>query len=200
VGRPHDGAAREVEVTTWHLEMTAPAQLRPVACPDARLSVTRVGSPSPELSRFLYTAVGADWYWTDRLDWTYHQWLDYLDRTEVETWVASLDGTPCGYFELERQAESSVELAYFGLLPSFTGRRIGGWLLSVAAARAWSLQEPLTRRIWVHTCSLDGPHALANYQARGFQVFKTETHRQTITDQPAGPWPGAARSATVPAT
>jgi hypothetical protein len=28
--------------------------------------------------------------------------------------------------------------------------------------------------VWVHTCTLDGPHALANYEARGLRPFRTE--------------------------
>jgi hypothetical protein len=31
------------------------------------------------------------------------------------------------------------------------------------------------RRVWVHTCTLDHPSALKNYQARGFSLYKTET-------------------------
>ena len=168
-------------MTTWHLEMLDPAWLRPVARPDERLSVVRAGVASPELNRFLYTAVGADWFWTDRLGWTTDEWRVYLERPELETWVAWLDGTPAGYFELEQQAEGSVEIAYFGLLPAFTGRRIGAHLLSVAAARAWSLWPPATRRVWLHTCSLDSPRALGNYQARGFRLFKTETETVPVT-------------------
>ena len=30
------------------------------------------------------------------------------------------------------------------------------------------------RRVWVHTCTLDHPAALANYQARGMKSYKTE--------------------------
>jgi hypothetical protein len=29
--------------------------------------------------------------------------------------------------------------------------------------------------VWVHTCTLDHPAALGNYQARGMVVYKTET-------------------------
>jgi GNAT superfamily N-acetyltransferase len=193
-------ATHDVDVTTWHLEMLDPSWLRAVGRPDERLSVARVGAPSPELNRFLYQAVGVAWYWTDRLPWTRERWLAYLDRPEVETWVVWLDGAPCGYVELERQGDIDVEVAYFGLLPAFTGRRIGGWLLSVAVARAWSLGPPPTRRVWVHTCSLDGPHALSNYQARGFRLFKTETQRRSIRAEPPEPWSGAPRGGTVQAT
>jgi hypothetical protein len=31
-----------------------------------------------------------------------------------------------------------------------------------------------TRRVWVHTGSLDHPCALANYQARGLQVYRED--------------------------
>jgi hypothetical protein len=30
----------------------------------------------------------------------------------------------------------------------------------------------LGSRVWVHTCTLDGPHALANYEARGLERYK----------------------------
>lgn len=73
-----------------------------------------------------------------------------------------------------------MEITYFGLLPAFRGRRIGGHLLSVGTARAWDLAErwpgrPPTRRVWVHTCSDDGPHALDNYRRRGFRIFDVRT-------------------------
>src|SRR5205823_340975 len=76
--------------------------------------------PTPELGRFLYTAVGGNWYWTDRLGWTYQQWAQRM--VETETWVTYLDGTPAGYFELDASVPGDVEIAYFGLLPAFIGR------------------------------------------------------------------------------
>jgi GNAT superfamily N-acetyltransferase len=81
--------------------------------------------------------VGGDWHWTDRLGWTRDEWLVYLDRPELETWIGYQEGTPAGYFEMERQPESQVELKYFGLLPQFIGRGLGGALLTAAVARAW---------------------------------------------------------------
>jgi len=75
-------------------------------------------------------SVGGDWYWLTRLDWTLDRWRKYLDRPGVETWVAWHRGTPAGYIELEGQADAAVEIAYFGLLPDFIGRGIGGYLLT----------------------------------------------------------------------
>lgn len=173
-----------IDVTTWSLEQTSPADLSPAREPEAGAGVriVRAEVPSPAFSRFLYTAVGADNDWTDRLEWRGEQWLAFLDRPGVETWVAYERGTPAGYIELEPQDAGVVEITYFGLLPSFRGRRIGGHLLTWGVGRAWDLAErapglPPTKRVWVHTCSKDGPYALDNYRRRGFRVFdvKTET-------------------------
>jgi len=176
------------QVTTYFLEMRAPDELRPARAQVARLEIRQAHMPAPELNRFLYTAVGGDWFWVDRLGWSYVRWFEYLNRPELETWVAYLCGTPAGYFELERQAGDEVELAYFGLLPQFIGQGIGGLLLTRAIERAW---EWGARRVWLHTCTLDGPAALDNYLARGFRVYKEETEAKELPDRSPGPWPGA---------
>jgi len=155
-------------VTTFHLEMNSPDELRP-ASGGAKLEVRRAEAPCPELNRFMYSAVGGEWQWVDRLRWSERQWLEYLDRPELETWLGYVKGTPAGYFELESQPEANVEIVYFGLLPSFVGKGYGGSLLTAAVKRAWAMNA---ERVWVHTCSLDHPAALANYQARGFVIFK----------------------------
>lgn len=66
--------------------------------------------------------------------------------------------------------------------------------MTVGVAAAWSLADRWpgredTRRVWVHTCSQDGPTAMANYERRGFKVFKTETEPKEETPTPA---PGRA--------
>ncbi|MEU6818966.1 GNAT family N-acetyltransferase [Streptomyces sp. NPDC046860] len=185
-----------IPVTTWSLEQTSPADLLPAAAPEGtRLRIVRAEVPSPEFSRFLYAAVGGDIRWTDRLGWTYARWREYLERPGVETWVAYERDTPAGYLELEASAEGVVEIAYFGLLPAFRGRRIGGHLLSVGTARAWDLatrrpEFAPVKRVWLHTCSKDGPHALDNYLRRGFTLFDTKVELEAELPTP-GPWPGA---------
>jgi GNAT superfamily N-acetyltransferase len=178
----------QVEVTTWYLEMHAPDELVHAGRPLVEARIERADIPSPELSRFLYTAVGGGWYWIDRLDWDYARWLSYLDRPAVETLVLYVSGTPAGYVELEVQAEDNVEVAYFGLLPRFIGLGLGRYLLSVGVERAWAQGA---RRVWLHTCSLDGPRALANYTARGFRVYQRSVELIELPEGPPGPWPDA---------
>lgn len=176
-------------VTTWSLESTDPADLRRARPPRAGARLDRACRPSPELGRYLYTAVGGHWYWTDRLAWTYAQWLERLSHPRVETWLATSEGTPVGYFELDGSRAGEVEIAYFGLLPAAIGQGFGGWLLTEAIQRAWAMGAG---RVWVHTCTLDGPAALANYRARGLRVVNERTELVELEGEPPGPWPGAA--------
>lgn len=179
-------------VRTTFLEMRTPEALRPSIRIPAEVLLLKAGTPRPELSRFLYTAVGGDWYWRDRLPWTWSDWMAWLDRPEVETWVAYHRGTPAGYFELEAQEGGDVEIAYLGLLPGFDGAGLGGYLLTQAVHRGFRMR-PGVARVWVHTCTLDHPLALVNYLARGFEVFQEEETDVDLPDHPPGPWPDAER-------
>lgn len=180
---------RSIPVTTWYLEMKDRTQLRPVTKPPD-CALTRAEVPSPALNRFLYTSVGGAWHWWDRLPWTWEQWLQWLDTPDVETWVLSVRGTPAGYFELQRQNGGDVEIAYFGIAPDFFGKGLGKYLLAASIEHAWEMGA---KRVWVHTCSLDHPAALANYRARGMSLYKEETVMKDVPASPPGPWPGAER-------
>jgi len=57
------------------------------------------------------------------------------------------------------------------------GQGLGKHLLSCAVRDAWALRPT---RVWLHTCTLDHPHALSNYEARGFVAYKTE-HYEVAT-------------------
>ena len=174
----------KTEVTTFYLEMLTPAGLKPGKVTD--LSILEAPVPCPELNRFLYTAVGANWYWCDRLTWTYQAWLTHLNQETVRTWVGYSMGNPAGYFELEQHRDRSVEILTFGLLPQFIGRGYGGHLLTAALQTAWAMAP---ERVWVHTCSLDGPTALKNYQARGMTIYQEIVTLQELPEVSPGPWP-----------
>src|SRR5690242_15213677 len=137
-------------VTTWYLEQTAPGDLRPArplpASSGVRIEAADLRGPqAAEFGRFLYSAVGGDCSWTDRLPWPVERWRTHLARPGCELWVAHEDGTegaaPAGYMELDAQDDGVVEIAYFGLLPDFRGRGLGGHLLSHGTARAWDLAD-----------------------------------------------------------
>jgi ribosomal protein S18 acetylase RimI-like enzyme len=128
--------------------------------------------PEVSLCRQLYEEVGRDYQWTDRLGWSDERWTYHFMKPQVQLWVLWAITNPAGYFELRREDDDeSVEIAYFGLRPEYTGRGLGGRLLACAVRQA----REVAPRVWVHTCTKDHPHALANYRSRGFQVFRTES-------------------------
>jgi GNAT superfamily N-acetyltransferase len=139
--------------------------------------VVRQEPCDPDLYRELYEGVGTDYHWRDRRSWTDEQLSEHLARPEIEIWVLRERGSPRGFFELARQDDGSVEIAYFGLMPLGIGQGLGRALLTSAIDEAWSL-KPAPSRVWLHTCTLDHPAALANYIARGFQV--THSERYTV--------------------
>ncbi|MBB1389344.1 GNAT family N-acetyltransferase [Shewanella sp. SG44-6] len=164
------------DISIFNLEMTDRSQLKPKH--DANgLTVVEVQIKQYQFNRFLYQFVGAGWEWTDRLPWTNSQWQAYSEADNLHLFVAYKDGAPAGYFELQQQDEANVEIVYFGLGERFIGKGFGGYLLTQAIEKAWEL--PNTRRVWVHTCTLDHPSALQNYQARGFSLFRTDTEPRT---------------------
>jgi GNAT superfamily N-acetyltransferase len=103
--------------------------------------------------------------------WTESQWQEYAESNRLSTFAAFYDGSVAGYYELMGDYEGAIEVAILGLTPKFVGGGFGGVLLSSALEEAWRGNP---KRVWLHTCTLDHPAALANYQARGMKVFKVE--------------------------
>jgi len=160
-------------VTITYLETRSPQELRPPNRPASTLAIQEVFENQWQQSRSYYCAVGAPWAWNDKRFWSDEQWQAYAKAPELRTFIAYLQNEPVGYFELHQSNTTEIEIAYFGLLPTFVGRGLGGELLTKTLETAWQ-QKP--SRVWVHTCDLDHPAALANYQARGMAVYKVEVH------------------------
>jgi GNAT superfamily N-acetyltransferase len=158
-------------VVRTYLELTDRNAIRPAKPPRTRgaIHIARADPPDGATSRWFYLEVGRPHQWTDNLHRTDAEWQAWAEQ--VETWVATVDGARAGYYELRGADPGAVEIAYFGLLPDAQGIGLGGHLLTHALNRALELAP----RAWVHTCTLDGPHALANYEARGLRRFRTET-------------------------
>ena len=68
------------------------------------------------------------------------------------------------------RAVARQQLVY-RVLGEYIGKQLGGYLLSEAIKISFNIGS---KRIWVHTCSLDHENALKNYLSRGMKVFKSE--------------------------
>jgi ribosomal protein S18 acetylase RimI-like enzyme len=116
---------------------------------------------------------GKEHRWTDRLVWTDKQWMEYISDQKVKTYILKKSNDVAGYFELIfHQEKKETEIAYLGLLKEYQNKKLGSFLLTSAIKNSFL---NTTKRVWVHTCSLDHKHALNNYISRGMRVYKTES-------------------------
>lgn len=166
--------AKRVEVIRRILEISDPSALTPPKNPP-RVPFELVEVHDPKINREFYETVGGPYYWTDRLRWTDSDWSRWEAR--VETRLVMVEGERAGYFELE-SAVGRVTIAYFGLFGRFHGLGIGGHALTAAIRRGFEL-APLVQ---VSTNNLDGPYALANYEARGMRERERFVEYRVVDD------------------
>jgi len=179
LGTPPDPLEGKLRSVITYLQMTERPAPRQVPLPgNLRLALLHAERPSVPFYRFLYHTVGKRWFWWVRRAMSDEALAAVIQDPLVEVYVLYCDGQPAGYFELDRRVAEEVELAYFGLLPDFIGRRLGPYLLGQAIDLAWTYGP---RRLWVNTNSLDHPRALPLYQKLGFVPYRQET---VVIDDP----------------
>ena len=171
-----------VSVRRTHLELRTPAELRPARPPAEAARLVRRDPIRVADYLELYSLVGAPWLWRDRLVWSAEELERYLALPSVHVWSAHVEEETAGYFELQQHRDTSVELMYFGLVPAFMGRGLGGWLLTRAAQESFALGAS---RITLNTCTLDAPQALPNYLARGFRIVREDQYLLDVPEMGA---------------
>jgi GNAT superfamily N-acetyltransferase len=164
--------AATVETVVTYLEMTDPPRVLPPQPVGPRLALMKVETIPLHFYRYLYATIGHDWLWVDRLKLDDGALAQLVQRESIEISVLYANGAPAGYFELGLAGGKTVDLVYFGLMPDWTGRKIGPWFLGCAVMEAFSTGA---ERLTINTCTLDHPGALPLYQRLGFQPVRRET-------------------------
>ena len=160
------------EILRKYLEIKSLEDFKEVKKPSENYSINLVNPRDFQLNKFFYKNVGNKYEWVDRLVWTDQNWIDYISDERLSTYMLKEDSEIAGYFELIfHHRTGDAEIAYFGILEEYFGKKLGGYLLSEAIKQSFSLN---CKRVWVHTCSLDHQNALKNYLARGMKIFKSE--------------------------
>ena len=156
-----------------YLELKSLEDFKEVKKPSEDYSVELVDKKDFQLNKFFYKNIGKNCHWIDRLVWTDINWIQYVSDEKLFTYILKEKNEIAGYFELIFSEDiKEAEIAYFGILEEYFGKRLGGYLLSEAIKISFSIGA---LRLWVHTCSLDHKNALLNYQSRGMKIFKSET-------------------------
>jgi GNAT superfamily N-acetyltransferase len=156
-------APGEVATVVTTLEMTT----RPTAAapPPGSLRLERWERPALDRYRALFRRVGARWLWFSRLAMRDEAVTAIIHDPAVEVYAAMEGTADIGMVELDFRTAGACEITYFALVPERAGRGLGRWLMAQALARAWA---PGVTRVWLHTCTLDHPHALGFYRREGF--------------------------------
>ena len=161
-----------LDIVITYLEMrTAPTRPTVPAPPVGKIALLRAERPTVSYYRYLYNTVGEPWLWWERRRLSDAELAAIIHDPLVEIFVLYIDGVPAGYAELDRRTPEEIELAYFGLIPEFMGRKLGPFLLNWVADTAW-FHKP--KRLWVNTNNLDHPKALQIYQKAGFVPYRQE--------------------------
>ena len=153
-----------------YLEINSLSELNESKIVEEGYSIKLVEPVDFQLNKFFYKNVGKNHHWVDRLVWTEKQWTEYVSNKKVKTYILKKQDDLAGYFELILH-QNEIEIAYLGLLEEYQNKKLGSFLLSSAIKNSFSYQ---TKRVWVHTCSLDHKNALNNYIDRGMKIFKKE--------------------------
>ena len=161
------------EIERNYLEINSLEDLNETNILSEDYSIKLVEPRDFQLNKFFYKNVGKNHHWIDRLIWTDQQWSNYTSDNKVKTYILKNKDDLVGYFELiYHKDKEEVEIAYLGLLEEYYNKKLGSYLLSAAIRNSFSDK---TKRVWVHTCSLDHQNALNNYLSRGMKIFKKET-------------------------
>ncbi len=174
----HDIPLGKLAAVVTHLEMTSPAPLRPAPNGEGA-EIRRVTCPDLDWYRDLFTRVGTqEWMWLSRMELDDTALAAVLNDPRVQCYAMQSQGGDEGLLELDFRQPKECELAFFGTTRAMIGTGAGRMLMNRAIQAAWA--KPI-ERLYVHTCTLDHPSALAFYQRSGFVPVRQQIE---IADDP----------------
>ena len=160
------------KIERFYLEINTINDLKTKPISSECFSLKEANKDNFDLNKFFYKQIGKKHRWVDRLVWEDKKWIEYVENPRVKTFILKDNNNLVGYYETIRDVDKDQsEIAYFGILEEYFGKKCGGYLLSEAINQLF--QEGMSR-VWLHTCSLDHKNAIKNYLARGMQIFKSE--------------------------
>jgi len=162
---------KRIPTVVTFLEMDRKPSALPPPQPKDKIAILRAANPPVHFYRYLYDTIGADYFWVDRKKKSDAEIAAILNASTLELYVLYVDGCPAGMAELDFADAAIAQLAYFGLMPQYVGRRLGYFFLYQAAKICWA--RPISK-LRVNTCTLDHPRALPLYQRVGFTPYSRE--------------------------
>lgn len=163
VGYRRVPAGKIVNAVTW---MEARAPVPGLARP---LTMTRIAEPDSASYRAIFLEIGAPWLWDRAAEMSDAEIAaHFADPRQHLYYGHDESGAHVGMVEFSMAEDNEIEITYFGLFPSLTGRGFGKRLMAGALHQAWRLGPS---RIWLHTSSFDHHSVIGFYRACGFEPF-----------------------------
>ncbi|MDC1146712.1 GNAT family N-acetyltransferase, partial [Candidatus Pelagibacter sp.] len=123
-----------------YLELKSLKDFKEVKKPSEDYSVELVNPKDFQLNKFFYKNIGKNCHWVDRLVWTELNWTKYVLDEKLSTYILKNKDQIAGYFELLFNKDTKeAEIAYFGILEEYFGKKLGGYLLSEAIKFSFNL-------------------------------------------------------------
>ncbi|MGB8602241.1 MAG: GNAT family N-acetyltransferase [Rhizomicrobium sp.] len=168
---PDSAAPKTVGMTVTFLHMHQRSVMVAPTAPKEKVAILRADHPPVHFYRYLYNAVGGPWLWVERRKMSDETLSAIITNPLNELYVLYVAGCPAGMGEIDFRKPDTAQIAYFGLVPDYIGRRLGYFFLYHVVANAWSRA---VHKVTVNTCTLDHPRALPLYQRMGFTPYSRE--------------------------
>ena len=115
------------KISRNYLEIKSIDELNYSKSPNKKCELLEINPPDFQINKFFYKQIGSDHRWTDRLVWDDQKWVSYVSNPNVKTYVLKENDDLVGYFEqIINQEKNDCEIAYFGILKEFYGKKYGG--------------------------------------------------------------------------
>jgi GNAT superfamily N-acetyltransferase len=157
----------QIAAVITHLEMRARPKLRPEA-PGEKYELRHASRPDLGWYRDLYRRIGENWLWFSRLSLSDGALKNLIHDPAVQVHALRHDGHDKGMLELDLRRFPDAEISFLGVTQGLIGTGAGRFLLNRALEICWA-RSP--RRVTVHTCTFDHPHALPFYLRTGFSPY-----------------------------
>ena len=124
------------KIDRYYLEITSIKNLKDKDKPSDKTILELVNNKNYELNEFFYKQIGKKHQWVDRLVWKEKDWIKYVSNENLKTYILKEDEELVGYFELIFD-KKVCEIAYFGILEEYIGKKLGAYLLSEAIKKSF---------------------------------------------------------------
>ena len=86
------------QIIRSYLEIKSIKDLMETDKPKKNLEIKKINPPDFELNKFLYKQIGKKYYWVDKLTWSNNDWISYVNRKDLHTYILKVENEISGFF------------------------------------------------------------------------------------------------------